>query len=345
MSRFSLIVRVVGCLMVLAPVAAAYSFDLCNGSSVKLSGSASYYRNTHSIPTGTDKASAYFNAINRWNDVRAMADRLVAHGTTSGSSITHGDDRFDAAVVARSAIGGLSGLTKKFYNVACVPFVTKKIIEADVMVASDIPFGNPAEDVLLDNGRDVFMHEFGHALGLQHYQSFNIMRSASPRPHFGGPGEHIDVLPDDAAGGRALYPVSGTHTNVLSSAYRRDTSNDTILLNQTPGTTVFACSGGGGVLGVQATVANNGNVNVTQTERWFMSTNSTAYGGTQVFQWNNSTYNANSALTILRTFTLPALSVGTYRLFHSVDALNQHAEVREDDNSAREVLIIEVISC
>src|SRR5690606_2745226 len=108
---------------------------------------------------------------------------------------------------------------------------------------------------------------------------------------------------------------------------------DTIFLNQ-PGT-VFACSAGGAPLGVSATVANNGTLNVTQSERWYVSTNSTAYGGTDVFAWNNSTYNANSAITVVRSFTLPPLSVGTYRLFHWVDVFGQHNEVREDDNVAR----------
>jgi hypothetical protein len=281
--------------------------------------------------------------MGRWNLVAGMADRFNNFGTSSGSGITHGDGRFDAAVVNSSDIGNNNGLTKVFWNVSCNTIIRRKIIEADVMVAAHLAFGNPSESTLVTTGRGTFVHEFGHALGLKHFQGFNMMRATQPRPLFGGPGEHIDILPDDAAGGRALYPVSGTHRNLLSTAHRRNPSNDTILLNQLG--TVFACSGGGGSLGVNATVANNGNVNITQTERWFVSTNSTAYGGTQVFQWAGSTYNAGSAITVLRTFTLPALSVGTYRLFHAVDALNQHSETREDDNVAREALIIEVISC
>jgi ribosomal protein S15P/S13E len=83
-----------------------------------------------------------------------------------------------------------------------------------------------------------------------------------------------------------------------------------------------------------------------QTERWYVSTSKTAYDdGFLIGQWNNSTYNANSVVTIERKLTMPPLPVGTYYLFHEVDALKEHAEERESDNVSREALQIKVIFC
>jgi hypothetical protein len=214
------------------------------------------------------------------------------------------------------------------------------------MVAADLDFNTaPSETSLADTfGRSSFIHELGHAQGLEHFQDFNQMRVPQPRPMFGGPGEHIDVLPDDAAGGRFLYPSGNAQRNVFASAQFRDVNTDTIV-NNVAGT-VMACSSGGGTITVNATVGNNGTINITQTERWFVSTNQHAYGGTQIFQWNNSTYDAGFAVRVLRgPMTLPPLPVGTYFLFHAVDVLNQVNESREDDNVTREALIIQVISC
>src|SRR5438046_1824973 len=74
--------------------------------------------------------------------------------------------------------------------------------EADVFAASDLNFGKVQQDTLVSNsGRSTFMHEFGHAHGLDHAQNFNNMRVPQPRPVVGGPNETVDVLPDDADGG------------------------------------------------------------------------------------------------------------------------------------------------
>jgi len=213
------------------------------------------------------------------------------------------------------------------------------------MVASDMTFGAVAEDTLPEVGRVTFIHEFGHAHGLDHSQGYNVMRTMQPRPLVAGPGETVDVLPDDAKGGRFLYPSGNTEINLFASAQQRIASTDTIALNNSG--TVIACTGGGGKITINATVGNNGTVNVTQTERWWLNKDSFAghSGGILIGQWNNGTFLASSAFTRPVTLTLPALAAGTYFLFHGVDVLNQVVESREDDNNVREALRIKVVPC
>jgi len=349
-NKFTLAVGSLAALAMLAVThtARAASWESCGSTDIKLtSGTKAFYRHSPTLPDGSNEANAYLNGIDSWNAVGGMSNKLSNNLATKTSAPAWPNGDFEAALVSRSSIDGKSGLTHVIYNFpypVCAPLITERILEADVMVASDLPFANPEESALVDNGPDVFLHEFGHVLGLQHYQNFNIMRTAANRPHFGGPGQHVDVLPDDAKGGRGLYGVSGSHTNVFSTAFRRESATD--VISQNVSGSMNSCVGGGGQFSIMQTVGNNGTVDIQQTERWFISTNPVAYSNGFLFaQWNNSTYLKDGALTLWRTFTMPSLPPGTYRIFHGVDMLNQHSELREDDNVVREALVVFVVTC
>lgn len=326
-----------------APHADAFTFSTCNGDPVLWEEPFSMVQNTFSIAPGGLRDASATNAINSWVGVIGMANMVSKSSTTtSGSSISNGDGQNDVAVVPRANIGGNNGLTAMIHSLC---FLSSSWEEADVMVASDLTFGPVQQDAIVSNsGRLTFMHEFGHAHGLDHAQQFNNMRSVQPRPVMGGPGETVDVLPDDAKGGRFLYPTGNSEVNLFASAQLRIPATDTILMNHTG--SITSCSTGGGSVTLNSTVGNNGTVNVTQTERWWVSTNPNAFsGGILLFQWNNSTFLAGTVFTRQVTFKMPALPVGTYFLFHGVDTLKQVVESREDDNNVREGLIIKVIDC
>jgi hypothetical protein len=117
------------------------------------------------------------------------------------------------------------------------------------------------------------------------------------------------------------------------------------VLNHTG--TVTSCSSGGGSITLAFTTGNNGNIPLTSTQRWWVSTSADAHSvgqGIQIFQANNSTFAANSVKQGTVTFKMPALPVGTYFLYHGVDVIPQN-ESRADDNAAREGLKIKVINC
>ena len=329
----------------LALRAEAYTYWTCGGGRVVWTQGFAMVQNVYSIPLASQREISLDNGIDRWRNVKGMLDMVSkSPAVTFNSFITNGNGQNDAAVVKRANIGGNNGLTLLF-NDGCFFGGDMEWTEADVMVASDLGFGKLGETVLsTTSGRSTFLHEFGHAHGLDHAQLFNHMRVPQPRPLVGGPGETLDVLPDDAQGGRFLYPSGKNEVNVFASAHRRKSSTDTILVNT--GGTVTACTGGGGTLTVNSTAGNNGTVDVTQDERWWLSTSKTAHsGGIEIGELKNTSFPANKVKTKQVTLTLPPLAAGTYFLYHGIDVLTEVQESREDDNVAREALVIEVSKC
>jgi len=328
----------------LASQAGAFSFTTCGGEKVVWDDPFEMVQNTASIPHGSLKEVCLDGAIARWRNVQGMMDMVSKSSTVTPLPVIFvGDGQNDVMVTARSTIGGNHGLTITFLD-TCFWGGDMEIVEADVMVASDLDFGKVVENTLpLNSGRETFLHEFGHAHGLEHALLFNDMRPGPPLPVVGGTGETVDVLPDDAQGGRFLYPTFFPEVNLFASAQRLKGSPNKILLNNEG--TVNKCSSGG-TLTVNSTVGNNGTVDVTQTERWWVSTSDHAHnGGIQIGQASNTTFLANKVKTKSVTLTLPALPVGTYFLYHGVDVLHEINESREDDNAVREALVIKVTAC
>ncbi|HKH46796.1 MAG TPA: hypothetical protein VKM72_19230 [Thermoanaerobaculia bacterium] len=341
-SRFAGAILLTG--FFLASQAHAYHYWTCGGVKVVWSNSFEMVQNTYSIAPGGARELAADKAIKRWQNVDGMWNMVSKSSTvTTGSSIAQFNFQNDLAVVPLSSLGGAIGLTMMFHD-GCFFGGDAEWIEADVVAASTLDFGAVEETALPGNsGREVFIHEFGHAQGLNHTQGFDLMRAGTPLPLVAGPGETIDVLPDDAQGGRFLYPTGNDEVNLFASAHRR-TSDDKITTNNS-GTVTF-CKKGGGTLKVNATVGNNGTVDVQQTERWWVSTSKTAHsGGIKVGQWNNGTFLANKVKTRELEFTMPALEPGTYFLYHGVDVLKEVDESREDDNNVREALVVQVNNC
>jgi hypothetical protein len=159
----------------------------------------------------------------------------------------------------------------------------------------------------------------------------------------GGPNETVDPLPDDAAGGRFLYPSGFLEINLFASAFRR-TSGDSIVLNQT-GTQTF-CSKGGGSITLNATIGNNGNVPQFRNERWWVSTSNNDHdnsSGFQIFEQDDMFFDAEKTTQSTVTFKMPALPAGTYFLYHGADVLG--TESRKDDNVVRVAMKTQVIDC
>src|SRR5215213_2599387 len=277
----------------LAPQAHAFNNWECGGVKVVWSNPFGMVQNTYSMPLGGARELAADKAIKRWQNVDGMWNMVFKSSmVTTGSSIAQFNFQNDLAVVSKSVLtGDKIGLTMMFHD-GCFFGGDAEWIEADVVVRSDLDFGKIEETALPGNSaREVFLHEFGHAHGLDHTQAFNVMRAATPIPLVSGPGETIDVLPDDAKGGRFLYPNGNDEVNLFASAHLR-TSDDKIQVNN--GGTVTFCKKGGGTLKINATVGNNGTVDVKQTERWWVSTSKTAHsGGIKIGQWNNGTFLAN----------------------------------------------------
>lgn len=130
----------------------------------------------------------------------------------------HGDGTWDLGTVLRGAIDGRAGGTLKAYE-QCPD---SRIVEADIMIANDLSFGEADQRTFIDSpddagsGRHAMLHEYGHALGLEHADdAFAVMRSAlSLRAPMGGAtntGSPHYFLADDAFG---LLQIGGIPKNL-----------------------------------------------------------------------------------------------------------------------------------
>jgi hypothetical protein len=163
-------------------------------------------RNTCSIPPGSAQDAAYDNAITQMNKAVHVVSKF-GDDDPSKCEVEWPDGYKQVALVKRSYIDGKNGRTH-IISTCAWPLETA-YNEIDMMIADDLPdFSNPPDEAISEqSGQSVFLHEMGHAHGLNHDpDSLNVMGDARTFPLAGGTGAHAVLFPDDAAGLRTIYP-------------------------------------------------------------------------------------------------------------------------------------------
>ena len=214
------------CLLVLAALLAscpahAYTYSAwCNGRPSGWASLTKMYRDRCSMPDGSNADASYWDAGSLWWEVSHMMDWNWWYNDSC--VMYHGNGRSETGHASRASISGLNGLTTEIYDTTCPwSWSTQHLIETDVQLASDMDYG--AEDESLWNwsnlaqGRISNVHEFGHALGLDHAQGLDIMRASTPLPLAGG--NWAEPYGDDSAGVRSMYGGTGL-VNMFSSAQK-----------------------------------------------------------------------------------------------------------------------------
>jgi hypothetical protein len=348
-----------GLALLYSAAAVGFQFLKCDGNPIKWSQPFGTTQNLCSIPVGSSQSGAYVNAINRWNAIPGMFD-MVFHSNAwpaGHCTVTVGDEWNDVALVDTSDIDGAAGRT--FWESDC-----EELEKVDILIANldSQSFTNPDEAFgsdpfqPLNTGFDAFVHEFGHAHGLaiatentgdNHPMNFSIMRPTAPAPHGGGGAgvAHSRPMPDDAAGGRFLYPSGKSEVNVFASAQRLLSSPNSIVETAAFGT-VNKCRGD--AVSFQWTTANRGTVPVTSDQRFYMAKSPTAHSqsGVTMATWFGATVNAEKRVSVPISVNVPCgTPAGLYWVYHAADAGNKVAESVESDNVVHNAMTIQVLNC
>ena len=345
--------------LVVSSNAHAFSIVKCDGAKLKWPGNsanAKMTRNRCSVPDGSTQASAYFSAIDRWNQVGGMWDKLAASFAWDPGHCFIGldDDWNDFALVDAAEIDGSLGGTLVWRD-------CPEIYSVDIMMANldTQTFENPDEAFavgsgLSSTGRFAVLHEFGHGLGLSvkpkgtsinaHVTGFAVMRSTPPGPLAGGLNQpHVRVMPDDAAGVRSLYPSGNNEFNLMASA---QSLNGTDIVNNASWQTVNRCRGDS--VTFKWTMANGGTVDATVDQKFFIVKSPSGHNsaGVSLGTWFGATVTAQGAVSESVTLTIPCgTSTGLYWLYHRVDANGGLNEWNESDNVVHNPMTIQVNNC
>jgi hypothetical protein len=339
--------------------AGAYRYLACNDNPVRWSAPFGVVQNVCSIPAGTLQAKAYAATVGQWRGVVGMQDTVYHYGTwpVNHCFVDLDDGWNDVALVDASSIDGALGAT-------VIVRKCDEIQEANILVAnlSTQTFENPDEAFAagscpynpMQTGMATLLHELGHAHGLSitaaggpdnHALNFSIMRPSPPVPLGGGsPGAiHVQPMPDDAAGGRFLYPSSMPEINLMASAQRL---SDGAIRNTTSWHTIQRCRGD--TFTFRWTTANTGTVAVDSDQRFFLATSPSAHSmaGINLATWYGARVLAQKEVHVSVTTTVPCgTPPGFYWIYHETDAAHTHAEASESDNVIHNSLTLQVGAC
>ena len=172
----------------------------------------------------------------------------------------------------------------------------------------------------------VAIHEFGHALGLDHENRWVATMNCIYHANFRG------IHGDDRAGCRNIYP-SGSQTDIsVTNWVKTDNSCNTAAGLVTGPTSATS----GNNVTVQTVMENKGTTAINNLMiRWYLSTNDIISTGDTLLGTNTgASINGPGTITFNRTLTIPSsTSSGTYWIGVIMDPLNTIAESNENNNA------------
>lgn len=228
----------------------------------------------------TDWGQALRRGMTAWNDVagaRAVFDWRYARL----DRIIMGNGRSEVAVVHPRTIDGSLGLTRVRRR-QCVILIggawtNRDIQEADVLIADHppddmrrLPFPNCDRLDRVSTREATIIHEFGHALGLQHEDhQMALMMSRNGEGRYCGSPQYAPH-PDDIAGLRRLYGEHNPRIDLAASAFEWDGA-DRIAGTMDPAT-LRLCPGA--IFTVDWAIANRGTAAERYDVFWYASRSS-----------------------------------------------------------------------
>lgn len=330
--RFALYTGVLALLSLSSPSVLAYSYTTCEGTPLKWNNNrAKMYISTTSFVAGSEADSRLQNAMWHWNNVKGSSFKFYVGRDTDGK---HSDSNGVNEVYFSSAdTGSALAVTITRYKCYWLFGWHKGITDADIAFNTSLSWATGLYDHSNPGGapfnfEGVALHEFGHALGLDHEdRSMATLNSFYPNSGPLGHNKEWDPLADDRQGARFLYPDGTTETDIGASPLKRTGMGSSNLVSS-PGSAAL-----GSTINVEFSFSNQSTSLASFDIGFYLSTND--YISTfDVLLGTNSGAQGSSGFTgtFTRSLDIPSwIAPGTYYLGFIMDPGNAVAEANESN--------------
>ena len=316
-------------------LASAYGWDTCGGNTVRWKSNPTFRASDISFPSGSQSRATLQSMVNEINRTNGF-NLNVGFGTDTGNSSSfNGVNEIGFVSDLPSDVLG-NARTKR--NLFCYSSNSARIQEADIRFNSNISwtnsaftganFGSPFSLAL------VALHEFGHGLGLNHYNNTPATMNAF-YPNGGSLGRNtVGLHGDDTAGLRWLYGGGSGGNDLFATKFKNAGATMERNLIRTTGGSITTSLNKGTSYQIDYSLQNKGsNRNNNVITRLYASTN--AFISTSDYYLGQISWSmpAGSHVESNVTVNIPnSIPSGQYYIGYVVDSNRQVSESNESNN-------------